>query len=159
MGRMFIAPIQIAATTTQIDILELIAPAAGAVVVYEALVTTTIETDANEVQMELEVVRFTGTYTSGSGGTTATGRSLGLAGATEDSATVETGNTTQAAVGTGTLEVLSAPYMNNRLGFHYLPIPEARPTIAATDAFAIQLQAAPASTGFGGHVIYEELVS
>ena len=156
MGRMFQATIDNAAAATQRDIVEVVAGAGVPIVIHEVLITTDIETDANEVQIELEISRRVGAFTSGSGGATATAYALGVTGATEDSATVEVGNTTQATGGTN--EILSNVYMNNRVGYHYLPTPEARPVIDATDAFVIALTAAPAATGFGGHVVFEELI-
>lgn len=161
MGRMFMATIDEPAATTQRDLLELIAPSGGGVVIHEVLLTTDIETDANEAQIELLVARFTGSYTAGTVSvTTSTGYALGLLGTGLDGSTVAHGATTQAAVGTGTIEILANVWINNRIGWHYLPTPEARVTIAATDAFVVQMQdAATASTAFGGYVIYEELVA
>lgn len=159
MGRMFMATIDEPAATTQRDLLELTAPAGGGVIVHEVMLTTDIETDANEEQIELLVSRFVGAFTAGSVSlTTATGYALGLTGATEDGSTVTHGATTQATG--GTQEILGNVFINNRIGWHYLPTPEARVTVAATDAFVVQMQAAAAtSTAFGGYVIYEELVA
>lgn len=160
MGRMFQATIDSAAATTQRDIVQVVPATEVPIRIHRVVVTTDIETDANEAQFEIEIVRYTGSFTDGSGGTTVTGYALGLLGTTEDSAVVETGNTTQAAVGTGTQEILANIWVNNRIGFEYLPTPEERPVIAGTDAFAVQLTAAFASsTAFAGYIVYEELVS
>ena len=157
MGRKFQANIDIAAGTTQLDIVEVVAATGIPILIHEVVLTTDIETDANEAQIELRIARFTGAFTSGSGGATVNAYYLGGGGATEDSATVEVGNSTQ--ITGGTTQILGHAWMNNRVGWHYLPTPEARPTVNATDAFAVQLQAAlAANTAFGGHIVFEELV-
>lgn len=161
MGRMFIATIDEPTATTQRDLLELVAGSGTPVVVHEILITTDIETDANESQIELQVSRFTGTYTAGTVSlTTPNAYALGILGTGEDTSTVTHGATTQAAVGTGTQEIVANVWINNRIGWHYLPTPETRITIAPTDALAVQMQAAAASTtAFGGYVVFEELVA
>ena len=157
MGRMFQATIDAAAAATQRDIIELTAGTGFPIKIHEVLITTDIETDANEVQIELEVSRNVGAFTGGSGGTAnVTCYSLDVTGATEDNATLDVGNTTQ--ITGGTKEILGNIMLNNRIGHHYLPTPEARITVDATDAFVIGLTAAPASTGFYGYVIFEELI-
>lgn len=160
MGRMYIAPIDIAATALQCDFVELIAATEKPIAVHEVYITTDVEQNANEAQEKLRVVRYSGTYTSGNGGAV-NAHPLDQNGAV-DAATVEVGalsSGTLAAVGTGTEEILGEPYMNNRVGYHYLPTPEARPVIAGTDAFVVGLQAVPAaSTAFGGYIVFEELV-
>lgn len=158
MGRMFQATIDSASATTQRDVVEVLAATEVPVVIHELYISTDIETDTNEAQFELQIARYVGAFTSGSGGATVTAYALGLTGATEDSATVEVGNTTQ--ITGGTAEILGNVFVNNRIGWHYLPTPEARPVIAGTDAWAVSMQAAfGAATAFGGYVIFEELVA
>ena len=154
---MYYAPITIATSAAALDILELIAATEKPILVHEVLITTSIEGDTAEDQIPLELVRYGGTYTSGSAGGTPTGVP-GDQGGAADGATVETGNTTQAVINTGTKEILASPYMNARSGLYWLPTPEGRVTILGTDAFVIALKAAPsATTAYGGHVLYEEL--
>ena len=157
MARMFQVAIDSASATTQRDIIEIVAAAEVPIRIHEVYITTDLEQDANEAQDKLQVARHVGAFTSGSGGATATAYALGVTGATEDSTTVEVGNTTQ--ITGGTTEVLGEPYMNNRIGWHYLPTPENRPVIAGTDAFVIGTQAAfAAATAIGGYAVFEELV-
>lgn len=156
MGRMFQASIGVATATSQRDIVELVAPAGSSIRVHEIVVTTSVETNANEEQLPMKLSRRVGAFTSGSGGNVETGYALGVTGATEDASTVESGNTTQATGGTE--EILSEPYINNRIGWHYLPPPEQRITIAATDALILAMLAIPGTTtAFGGHIIWEEI--
>jgi len=162
MGRLYIATIDIATATTQVDIFSIAVTAAGdpPIALHEFLITTDIETDANEAQIELVLSRRTGAFTAGSGGAAVTGHPLGENDAA-DSATVRTGDSTQATGGTD--NVLSNIWVNNRVGVHHIFTPETRPTVQhdGTNDHALVLAmqaAAPATTAWGGHVIYEELI-
>lgn len=158
MGRMFIAAIDEPTATTQRDLLEVTAGSGTSIIIHRVVLTTDIETDANEVQIEVDMYRYVGAFTAGSTSTTtATGYALGVTGATEDSATVTHGSTTQ--ITGGTAELLGIFWVNNRIGLDYLPTPEERITVAATDAFALKLTATlGATTAFAGYVVYEEIV-
>lgn len=157
MGRMYSAPITIATSAADIDLLELIAATEKPIVVHQVVISTNDKGDAAEDSIPLEVARYAGTYTSGSGGDPATGIPLDQGG-TADGATVETGNTTVAIIATGTKEIILSEYMNSRAGWVYLPTPEARVTVLGTDAFVVALTAAPAATtAYNGYVVYEEL--
>lgn len=155
MGRMYIAPIDLTAAASNRDIFELTAGTSKPVHIHEVLITTDIETDAAEVQIQLLVQRLASGFTSGSGGSAITVARLGSSAETATGASAEQGNTTKAS---GTATVLSEPYMNNRVGIHLIYTPESRPGIASGEGFVVSLQAVPASTAFGGHVIFEELI-
>lgn len=156
MGRLYSATINLTAAATQRDIFEIVASSTRPVALHEFLVTTDIETDANEVQIQAKLARRTGAFTSGSGGSTVNGHPLGGANTAVDAATVETGNTTQ--ITGGTEQILGHYWINNRIGIHVIFTPETRPHLAGSNGVALGLLAAPASTAFAGHVIYEELV-
>lgn len=161
MGRMYIATIDIATAVTQVDILEVAAGDNRSLVIHEVVITTDVEGDASEEAIELEFARYTGSYTSGTGGATVTGVALDERGAA-DGATITTGSTTQAAVSTGAKAVLANLWVNNRAGLHYLPPPESRINVShdGTDnsGLVIAMQAAAAATlAWGGYVVYEEL--
>ena len=157
MSRMFQVAIDSASATTQRDLIEIVAGSGVPIRVHEVYLSTDLEQDANEAMDKLKVSRFVGAFTSGSGGATAAAYALGVTGATEDSATCEVGNTTQ--ITGGTEEILAELWVNNRIGWHYLPTPEARPTIDATDAFVVGMQAAfAAATAVAGWAVFEELI-
>lgn len=160
MGRLYIAPINIATTTLQCDFVELIPATELPVSVHELLITTDDAGDSAEVQQQLRVNRYTGTYTTGDGGAVA---AVPLdEGDNADGATVKVGSLssgTLAATGTGTQEEMSKPYMNSRAGIHWIFTPETRPIIKGTDAWVVGLAAAPAATtAYAGHIIFEEIV-
>jgi hypothetical protein len=161
MGRLYIATIDIAAAATQKDIFNIAETGAGdpPIALHEFLITTDIEQDANEVQIELELGRRTGAWTTGSGGAAVNGYPIHT-GDTADNATVRTGDTTQATG--GTYEIFGNYWVNNRIGLHVIFTPESRPTIqhdgTNDEGIILGLTAAPASTAWGGHIIYEELI-
>jgi hypothetical protein len=162
MGRMYIAPIDIATAVTQRDILEIAVGDNRSIVVHEILITTDVEGDANEEAIELEIARYTGSYTSGTTGlSTPVAVNLDERGVA-DGATITTGATTQAVVGTGAKATLANIFVNNRAGLHYLPPPESRINIShdGTDnsGLVVAMQAAAAATlAWGGYVVFEEL--
>lgn len=162
MGRLYIAAIDIAAATTNRDIFSLRITGGGnpPVALHEFLVTTDIETDANEEQIELEFSRRTGAWTNGSGGSSVNGYPI-LQADTADSLTVRTGDTTKATG--GTQQVFSNIFVNNRAGVHIIFTPESRPNIrsdgTSEHGLILTMQATTtASTAFGGHIVYEELI-
>ena len=160
MGRLYMATIDITIAPDQVDIFELRVVLAGdsPCAIHEFLITTDIETDTNEKQIELEFSRRKGTYTTGVGGATPTPAPISSKDAAAD-ATVRTGATTQAAVGTN--QILSNIFVNNRVGVHIIFTPETRPLVQhdGTNDHALVLAMTTSETlSFGGHIIFEELI-
>jgi hypothetical protein len=155
MARRYTARIDISAATTQRDIVEVIAGSAKPIAIRELYITTDVETDASEEQIFISIARRTGAVSSGSGGTEAVaGRPHNPTDAAAG-ATVDTGHTTQASG--GTLETISEPYMNNRIGLH-MAWPEDPYVIPATDMFVVGMQGTVTnSVAFGGHITFDEL--
>lgn len=155
MARMYIAPIDIATGTAARDVFEILAANGKPVELHEIFLTTSVETDASEEQIQLHLFRNSG-GTSGSGGNAVTGQAIrpndGV-----DAATVETGNTTQFTGGTD--QTLAEPYVNNRVGWHYLATPESRIVIDEADFIVLAQDAALSTTAaYGGYIVYAELV-
>jgi hypothetical protein len=161
MGRLYIATIDITIAPDQVDVFELRVPAAGdpPVALHEFLVTTDIEGDANEKQIELQFSRFTAAYTIAAGGATPTAYPLAENDAAATATSVRTGATTQATGGTA--QILSNIWVNNRVGTHIIFTPETRPTVqhdgTNDHALVLAMQSSETLT-FGGHLIYEELI-
>lgn len=114
--------------------------------------------DAAEEFLRVQIKRATGSYTSGSSGSTATFQKH----STNDAAagpTCEINNTSQAAAGSGALTIIEAglPF-NVRAGFQYLPVPEHRIFYLATEACVVSLGAAPADAiTLSGSITIEEM--
>lgn len=161
MGRFYMAEISIASATTQVDILEVSTGTGHPVKIHEVLITTDIEQDANEAQIELELSRFTGAWTVGSTGAgrlTPSAYALDETGAA-DSTSVVTGSATQATG--GTKQVLGSIWVNNRAGLHFLRPPESAILLGHDgtndSGFVVAMTAAaPTATAWGGYVVFEE---
>lgn len=155
MARMYIAPIDVTAATAARDVFEILAAAGKPIELHEIFLTTSVETDATEEQIQLHLFRNSG-GTTGSGGTVVTGQAV-RPNDGADAATVETGNTTQLTAGTD--QTLAKPYMNNRVGWHYLATPESRIVIDENDFLVLAQDAAITnSAAYGGYIVYAELV-
>lgn len=155
MSRMYIATINIATGTVAKDIFEILAAAGKPIELHEIFLTTSVESDASEEQIPLHLFRNSG-GTTGSGGATVTGQAI-RPNDGADAATVETGNTTQFTAGTD--QTLAQPYVNNRVGWHYLATPESRIVIDELDFIVLAQDSAITNTAaYGGYVVYAELV-
>ena len=164
LGRPYIAPIHISASfSAAIDIFELGAASGKPLMLmgFEFGQTTEVG-DAQEEQMALVLKRCTGSFTSGSGGGTSTFRPQQPNDAAAG-ATLETGNTTKAATGSGTIvDMLRLPW-NVRASCLYVPIPEDRIVLDASTSLVLELLSTPADSiggtnGVIGWISIEELV-
>lgn len=160
--RSYSAPIVITtAFTTAIDIFELLAPTGIPVELIALEFGQTSELgDAQEEQLALKLVRLSGSFTSGSGGGTSTFRRVSSTNDTAASTTLETGNTTQAAAGSGTANELADFVWNLRMPFLYIPVPEERFVLLPGEALALQMVGAPADSisAIRGRIVVRELV-
>ena len=156
MGSKFIAQFTGVAKTAAGDLFELIAPATYSLILHEVKITQSTESgDAQSEQITIAIKRATGTYTSGSGGTTPTAVPLNFLGAAY-TGTVEANNTTPASAGTGVLATLLSISEHVQLGLHYLPTPELRFECGGANAFVVSLVSTPAdSITFDGYIIFE----
>lgn len=117
--------------------------------------------DYGDAQAEGEQViikRATGSYTSGSGGTTLAGSAAGKHATNDSNAgpTVEFNNTTQASAGTGTLTNLFADSFNLQAGYTYCPIPEMRFKFLPGEACIVSISAPADALTMNGTITIEE---
>lgn len=135
------------AQTAAIDWFELIAGASVGIVLLGLDISQTTELgDAAEEQISWYIKRASGSYTSGSGGNTSVARPPVRAGDGAATFTAETLNTTQIAVGSGTLTTMLQSSFNLRAGLDKLWTPETAITCGGSQALAIGLGAAPADS-------------
>lgn len=160
-ARAYSAPINIAtAFTAQIDIFELLAGTGKPMVLLGFEIGQTTEVgDAQEEQLTLVLKYATGTVTSGSGGGTATFQ-RSTPNDVAAAATLETGNTTKLAVGTGTVVELKRFAWNVRQPLTYVPVPESRHVADAGGRLVLELATTPADSigGVQGYVEIAELI-
>jgi len=158
MSRMYVASFGPTAFTTVVDFFEILAASTHIIRVHAvSLYQTTELGDAMEEIVRVQTTRGVGSVTSGSGGGAATVNPISN-GEAASAATVEGGNTTRMAAGSGSLEVLEECGWNLRAPFERIYTPECRPVIAPGERWTIGLPAAPGdSTTIGGSLIFEEL--
>lgn len=156
MGKIFAVPIASTAQAGAIDWVEVRAASGRSLRLVEIRVGQSTEVgDAAEEMIRWAIKRGVGTVTSGSGGSSPTITSVdggGTAGFT-----AEVNNTTQIAVGTGTLTIVAQDPFNVRTGLLYVPLPEVRWAVMNQDYLAIGMAAAPAdSITWEGCAYFEE---
>lgn len=135
------------AQTAAIDFFELITGAGGTICLLGLVIGQITELgDAAEEKIRLKFTRATGSYTSGSGGNTGVARPQVRASDAAATFTAETLNTTQVAVGSGTLTVVNQEPFEVRAGFERFWTPETAFTAGPSSAFVIGLAAAPADS-------------
>lgn len=157
MGRLYQVPIAFVSQTAQIDLFELVAASNKGCRIHEIYIAQSTEVgDAAEEMLTLALKRASGTYTSGSGGTTPTPVAIDP----DDAAagfTAEVNNTTKAAAGTGTMTTERLFSWNVRMPFHLIFTPETRPKIKGGEAKILELTTTPAdAVTLGGYVLVEE---
>ena len=155
MGRMYSVVFQNVSVTALQDFFELATPATGVLKLHSVVLAQSSDVgDAAEEMLRVEIARFTGAPTSGSGGTVPTPAPL-EGGAAASGVTTEVNNTTE--ISGGTKEILHADAFNIRSGWLYHPTPEERPGIGPSDHMVITLLTAPADAlTMDGTAIYEE---
>jgi len=150
MGNVFTASFSAVAVTAAQDLFEILCPSALSVILHSVVITQVSDTDSEQIRFAIK--RVTGSPTSGSGGSTATPRSM-VPGATF-SGTVEINNTSRISGGTNT--TLWEESQNILNGWIYMPTPEMRPEFAGGTYIIVGLEAAPVdSLTISGTVTFE----
>lgn len=157
MGRMYYATFDCTTVTTAQDLFEIVPATDDPILVWAFEVTNATEVgDAQEEMLELNLIRRTGTPTSGSGGAAVTEVS-----AVQDdvatTAAVEENNTTAATAGTA--QTLLKVAWNVRIPYLWTaPHERAAVQVKDNDLIHLNLVTAPADTmDILGWVLYEEL--
>lgn len=158
-GRIYEVSFAATSETVAVDFFELITGSTGAIEIVGIDISQTNKVgDANENMLGWYIKRATGSYTSGSGGSTGVARSPINPGDAAATFTAETLNTTQVAAGTGTLTTIHQSAFNIRQGLQWVPPPELTVRAAISSALVIGLTGAPAAaTTFIGSVLVAEL--
>lgn len=108
--------------------------------------------------LRLSFKRFSGSFTTGSGGTTPTPAPHNFNDIATKISSAHVNDTTQCAVGSGAVATLRADVYNVVNGFQYLPPPEDRFQVAPSQSFVLSLDSTPGSAEtMSGAVVYAEL--
>ena len=158
MGRMYTAVAKGIAVTAAQDIFEIASPTDAVTIIHSFVISQSTELgDAQEEQLLFTTNRGVGTVTSGSGGSTITPQPISD-GDPAYGGTVERNNTTQMAVGTGTLEELEAFVWNLRIPYMQIYTPETRPVISPGNRWTLELESTPAdSVTITASITFEEV--
>lgn len=157
MGRFYSVPIVPTAVSAAVDLFEVLAAAGKPFVLHEVVFAQSSDFgDAQAEGLGIAIKRATGSYTSGSGGSTVTPAKH----ATNDASagpTAEVLNTTQAVAGSGALTTIRAEAFNVQGGWQYLPTPEQRLVFLAGEACVVSLTGPADAITVSATLVFEEL--
>lgn len=154
MGRMYTVPFVGVAVTAQQDLFEIVAPATAVVVIHGFFISQS--TEVGDAQEEgLSLLTKSGQTTTGSGGSSVTPATV-MFGDVAAGAVCKANNTTKASA--GTIVTHRAYNWNVRAPFDKVFTPEARPILAPSRRWTLELATTPAdSITMSGYVTIEEL--
>lgn len=157
MGRVYTASFSAVSVSAAVDCFEVLAASGKPFVLHEVVLSQSSDYgDAAAEGLSVLIKKGTGSYTSGSGGSTATARPH----STNDAAagpTPETNNTTQASAGSGALITMRCEAFNVQAGYQYLPTPEQRMLFLPSEALVVSITAPADAISLSGSVVFEEL--
>lgn len=146
MGRVILFDTGYQTVSAAQDLLELLLASGQAAVVHSVRVMQSSDEASSEAELlQVNVKRASGSYTSGSGGGSATAVKNNLADSAHGLSGTERNNTTQAAAGSGALETVEPGVFNVLAGeWEATLTPELRQPFAPSQALVVSLDEAPA---------------
>lgn len=157
MGRIYYVQTGAQTVSAAQDLLEILAASGKHVILHGLIISQSSDAgDTESEQLRVDVKRATGSYTSGSGGGTATIGKQNHADAAE-AFTKERNNTTQAAAGSGALTTLHSEAFNVQAGYQFIPTPEMRMNFAPAEALVVSIPAPSDALTMMATAIVEEL--
>ncbi len=152
-GYVYSSVVESISVTAVQDFLEITAPADAVVVIHSVRIGGE-SPDAGDAEAEILPIRLTKYATGGSGGTLNIARTAHVNGAPASASVVDRNNTTQG----GTPIVQISDSWNVQAGWLYLPTPEERIVLGASEILAIELPVAPADAILmSGTITFEEI--
>jgi hypothetical protein len=157
VGRFYSVPFSAVAVSAAQDLFEVQAATGKPFVLHEVIVAQASDYGDSQAEgLSVLIKRATGSYTSGSGGSTVTpAKHL-----TNDAAagpTAELNNTSQASAGSGALTTIRTEAFNVQAGWQYLPTPEERLLFLASEAVIVSITAPADAVTMSGTLVFEEL--
>ena len=157
MGRLYDVPFSAVSISAAQDLFEVLAASGKPFFLHSIVFGQTSDFgDAQAEGIQILIKRATGSYTSGSGGSTVTpAKHL-----TNDAAagpTAEINNTTQASAGSGALTTLYTESVNVQAGYQYLPTPEMRYFFLPSEACVVSITAPTDAITGSGTLTFEEM--
>lgn len=157
MGRFYSASFSAVSVSAAVDVFEVLAATGKPFFLHEVIIAQSSDYgDAQAEGLSVLIKRATGSYTSGSGGGTAT-PAKHLTNDASAGPTAETNNTTQASAGTGALTTIRCDAWNEQAGYQYLPTPEQRIFFLAAEAVVVSITAPADAITLSGTLVFEEM--
>lgn len=156
MGRKFTVQFDNVAVSAAQDFFEIITGASQCLRLLSAFIGQSSDAgDASAEMLRVLLKRASGSYTTGSGGSTPTPAPHDFVSPAYGS-TVRANSTTAAVVGTGALTTLAAETFNVQAGWYYTPTPDEWIEINPSQAIIINLPGAPADAlTMSGRAVFE----
>lgn len=156
MGRFYSAPFSAQSVSAAVDAFEVLAATGKPFVLHSIVLGQSSDFgDAQAEGLGVLIKRATGSYTSGSGGSTVTPVKH-LTNDASPGPTAEYCNTTQAAAGSGALTTIVSDVWNIQGGYQYLPTPEQRIMFLPTEAVVVSITAPADAITLSGTLVFEE---
>lgn len=145
MGRIVIVDTGFQSVSAVQDLLEVKVGTGQTALIHRAKVIQKSDEQASDAEeLEINLKRGSGSFTSGSGGGTPTVVKGSTGDAAHGLAATERNNTTQALVGTGALDILEPGVFNVLAGeWEFAGTPELRYPLAPSEAVILSLDEAP----------------
>lgn len=157
MGRFYSVPFSAVSVSTAVDVFEVLASTGKPFYLHEIIISQSSDYgDAEAEGLNVLIKRATGSYTSGSGGTTVTPAKHNTNDASAGP-TAETNNTTQASAGSGALTTVRAEAFNAQAGYQYLPPPEQRFFFLPAEACIVSITIPSDAITLSGTLVFEEI--
>ncbi len=154
-GIMYTMPMTVTGTTVVQDLFSLVAGAASVICIHECHIGNESEFgDAAAEMLDIQISRFEGAFSIGSGGSTPTEEPTH----TGSPAATTSGRTNDTTITSGGTEaVMKQDTFHVAGGFHYVPTPKARVWVSPTDAFVVGLMTVPDDAiNLRGYIVWEE---
>ncbi len=156
MGRKYTITVDAVSVSAAQDVFEITGASNKLLIIHEIKISQSSDAgDAQSEQLKVIMKRFTGAYTSGSGGSSPTPRPTDP-GSPSASFTAEINNASQATGGTS-VNLLADSFNVIGPGYHYLPIPESRIVIAPSSALVVCITAPADAITLNGYAVVEEV--
>lgn len=157
MGRFYSVPFSAVSVSVAQDLFEVLASSGKPFYLHEITIAQSSDYgDAQAEGLSILIKRATGSYTSGSGGSTVT-PAKHLTNDASAGPTAEVNNTSQASAGSGALTTLRAEAFNVQAGYQYLPPPEQRFLFLPAEACVVSVTAPADAVTMSGTLVFEEV--
>jgi len=156
MGRVYTVSVSAVTVSAAQDFFEILAGASQTIRILSAFIGQS--SDAGDAEAEMLGVllkRGSGSFNSGTGGSTPTAVPHHFSDTAVSSTTIEANNTGQASAGSGALTTIRAESMNVQAGWYYTPTPEEVIVLSPSQALVVSITAPGDPLTMYGSITFE----